>query len=774
MGDILDLSNRNLNYENFISEIPPNITILNLSNNNFTILPEISDNIEILDLRNNVNLTTLTKLPENLKQIYVNNTSILFTESQILNIAEKNIAVYYGRPLTIDVSVILSKSRNTLNISNLNLSEIKIDIPERIVNIICENNKFTSMFKLPKNITELSMNNNLLVDVNLSEYTNLKFIQIEKNNLTNIKFNENILYNSVEVSNNKLKKLHINNCLKLIAEFNNIEDFFVDTTIVFLNLQNNNLQNINLQNMVNLQKLNLSFNNLSNINLNDCINLDTLYIYNNKLQNIDISNNVKVITLFANNNKLTSINLHNNLLLTNLILNENEISVIDISKNNNLIDLEINNNKLTNIIFNNSLINLYANYNILTTLDVPNTLEICSVANNKFEKFDNLNNIVGINLNNNAITNFTINNINNSLLKLYLANNDLSNINLSNLINLEICYLNDNVITEFPIINNNLQYLNLNDNYITEIKNISNSKLLKLKINNNKLKNINNLPNSLRFLFCEDNYLNKCLTNTHNLKVDCNLYDNYLDVLEDDYKQDDTFTDVIIKSDTIDDIEIQQNKKVKSSSVKCVNPSTFLGDDVNNNNIDIIIVNQSNDKYFVYCYNYTEFFSGTKHNKLYEWENNEPVLNKRVFKEQYTGLFLDNKSYQYAKIYNTFFLKKIKDVKIGTNAENWVSRMHGRDVELYQLMPIKFKDLMLTLDRKTKLTNEQLILKDIEIQDLNIHFRNSDIKIENNTKSIEYSSNNLYISINWNNNSRLEYISNSISKNAGISYNITF
>jgi len=772
MDNILNLSNSLLNEDNFLGDFPENIKILNLSNNEFNILPEIPNNIEILDLRNNLNLTRLTNIPTNLKQIYIHNTNVVFTDMQVIFIAENNIRVYYDNP--IDVNKIILKSTDILKLNNLQLTEINTDIPETIKIIICENNKFKKLFKLPKNIQELYLNNNKIKNINLSEYEKLTYLQIENNELSDIIFNDNVIYNDIEISNNKLKKLHINKCEKLIAEYNNIQDFNINPiNLIFLNLQNNNLQDINLQNMINLQKLNIGYNNLSSINLNDCVKLDTLYIFNNKITDLNLNNNIKLKILYANDNKLTDINLNNNILINTLNLNNNELITLDISKLIELNILYVNNNKLEQLNLNNTLIELYCNSNNLNELYIPDTLNLCNLQYNKFTEFKNLKNLKFLNLNNNEITNFIVEN-NSNLTNLLLNDNNLNNINLKNLNILNICYLKNNNITIFPTINNSLKYLNLNDNYINEIIDISNSYLQVLKINNNNLKdiNINNLPITLNLLFCEDNYLSKCIY-VDNLKIECNLYDNYIDVLDDEYKQDNTFNDIIISNDTEIQEDLDKNKKSKSSNIKCINPTTFLGDDVNNNNIDIIIVNSINNKYYIYCYNYVEFFS-SRHNKIYEWENNRPILSKKVFKEQYTGLFFNQKSYDYAKIYNTFIVNKIKDIKIGTTSQDWVSRFHGRDVELHELNPIKFSDLMLCLDRKIKLTNEQLILKNIELQDLNIHFRKNNIIKKEKYNFIEYESENLYMNIMWNEYHRQEYISNSINKKYGKHYKLNF
>lgn len=778
MNNILDLSNRGYDEENFIADLPPDINVLNLSNNNFNILPEIPDNIQVLDLRNNINLNTLTNIPNNLKQMFIDNTQIQFTSSQKKYIKLKKIQI-------INLQKLINNAGYSLNLKKLNLSSLDYTLPQDISVIEADYNKFTTLFTLPTNINQLYMRNNLLTSVNLSNYKNLQHIDFERNNITDIVFDNStdVLYNEVNLSNNKLKKLYINNCEILIAEFNNIEDFSINYNFIrSLNLRNNNLSTLNLQKMVNLTILNCGYNNLSDINLQDCINLKKLYINNNKLQNINLNNNKKLEDLFLQDNNLSNINLSENIFIEHLNLSENKLHNFDISHLNKLHTCEINYNSLESLILPQNCVILYCNNNSLENLNIPDSLQGCELNNNKFTEFKNLNNLQKLDLSFNNIRYFELLTPNDNLTHFDLSNNYILNINLQNFNLLKFCLLNDNDINNFPEINNNLLFLNLNNNYIKNIPNLISTNLQELSLYNNHIQSIeyNSLPSSLIYLNIQNNYLIKCISSTQNIQIDCNLYDNYIDTLDEDYKQNNTFGDVIIEylQPTENDTTPTNDttKKIKTSKIKCVNPTTFIGDDVNNSNIDIIILNTLNsNKYTTYCYNYMEFFMGTKNNKVYEYdENNNAILDKMVFKEPYTGLFFNDKSYEFAKIYNSFIIKKYKTTKIGTNELNVISRIHGSTENIYELVPIKFSDLMLCLDRKNKITPTQMILKDIELQDLNIHFRNLQIQEKNNTKFIEYNSVNLFIAIYWNNESKSDYISYNKNKRYGKRFNTTF
>ncbi len=150
-------------------------------------------------------------------------------------------------------------------------------------------------------------------------------------------------------------------------------------------------------------------------------------------------------------------------------------------------------------------------------------------------------------------------------------------------------------------------------------------------------------------------------------------------------------------------------------SDKCNNKENLLQDDLDTSHNVIVIILPTNDKYIAYCYQIDEIKNIFDiPDPIYEWikDSNRPNLNKRVYKEPYSGIYFDNTSRKLINVFNTFIITPIEEKRLGTGEVNWVSRMHGTDQDIrmiYKLNPI-LRNKFLT---KEKITEEDYLINNI-------------------------------------------------------------
>ncbi len=165
--------------------------------------------------------------------------------------------------------------------------------------------------------------------------------------------------------------------------------------------------------------------------------------------------------------------------------------------------------------------------------------------------------------------------------------------------------------------------------------------------------------------------------------------------------------------------EIKESEESIKIKEQCSNKETILGDPLDTNiGITAIILLTSSDKYIVYCYQYDEILDIFENQeKLYEWDNGPTT--KRVYKEPYMGVWIDENSYKLLNIFNTFVLEFIDVKKIGSGFG--ASRLHGVEERIYKLKPISFTKF----HNKEKISEEDIINFKPTIQDINtVLFRN--------------------------------------------------
>ena len=136
-----------------------------------------------------------------------------------------------------------------------------------------------------------------------SDVDEIGYIHIQKKSITSLKgieYMTNLRY--LYCTNNKLKSIDVNKCVKLRELFCGGNDFSdLDITALAnleqLNCSNNNLSNLDLSTSSKLFYLNCSNNNLTELYVGNITNLAYLEFYGTKIRTIDISKNIGLYTI---------------------------------------------------------------------------------------------------------------------------------------------------------------------------------------------------------------------------------------------------------------------------------------------------------------------------------------------------------------------------------------------------------------------------------------------------------------------------------------------
>ncbi|TDP57998.1 DUF7619 domain-containing protein [Flavobacterium dankookense] len=163
---------------------------------------------------------------------------------------------------------------------------------------------------------------------------------------------------------------------------------------IFVNSQNiSSLEGIN--EFLNLYVLRADYNQITSLDISNLTSLVYLEITNNQLSAINLSNQDNLSELYANNNQITSLDTSNLTSLIALDLSNNQLSTINLSNQHNLFEISLSNNQINTI-----------------TLPSQSLAEYCTIniSNNQISSIDfsNQNNLVGLNIANNQLSNVAL------------------------------------------------------------------------------------------------------------------------------------------------------------------------------------------------------------------------------------------------------------------------------------------------------------------------------------------------------------------------------
>ena len=273
----------------------------------------------------------------------------------------------------------------------------------------------------------------IIKTVNLDQNTKLKELLItffnEEKNL-NYSFLTNL--ESLYISYSSLKNIVLPNSIKSInLRANKIANINLPNGIIGVDLSYNKIENIVIPNTV--KKLDLNGNNLTHIDLPEGI--ETVDLEYNKLTNIVVPNSVR--HLWAEKNKIENITLGSG--IRDLSLRENNLTHIDLPEGVDWVILE--KNQLESLVIPSSVRTMRASENkISNDVVVPNGVEYLELYSNKISNITLAPSLKEIGLSGNNISNIDLSNLVNAE-KLHLGNNPLQSIDVSGMPKLKDLFL---------------------------------------------------------------------------------------------------------------------------------------------------------------------------------------------------------------------------------------------------------------------------------------------------------------------------------------------
>ncbi|WP_343329453.1 T9SS type A sorting domain-containing protein [Polaribacter staleyi] len=390
-----------------------------------------------------------------------------------------------------------------LNISSKNITSIVgIEDFVSLTHFYCYNNQLTNI-DITSNVRLKSFfcYDNQITSLDLTQNTSLNWLYIYNNQLTTIEFTQNINYPLVGLrcQNNLLTSLNL-------SHFVNFRTF---------NCSNNQLTSLNVANGIN--HVYNQFVTSGNPNLN-CITVDNNVWSSNNWTNIDTT------TSFANDchsgetyvpddnfeNYLETHNAQGTIVpfgditsMGNQIANDNYVTTASINTVTNLDVSSKNIAYLNGIEDFVALVDLRCSINELTTLDVSQNINL-NVLQTYQNQLTNLNVSLNTELrdlrcNNNLLTSLDVSQ-NNHLVRLYNYSNQINTLDVSLNTNLEYLYCSNNLISSLNVSQNTaLTHLSCFSNQLTALDVNQNPNLAYLYCNYNQLTSLNLSLNPMLF-----------------------------------------------------------------------------------------------------------------------------------------------------------------------------------------------------------------------------------------------------------------------------------
>ena len=228
----------------------------------------------------------------------------------------------------------------SLSLENNQLSSVDVSNIASLVSLRCyqSNISFLNLEGCVK-LSSLECNNNELSSLNISELSNLSVLNCSDNQIETLEVSQLIQLTKITCHRNNIKSLDFSSANKLTS---------VECT-------NNQLEYLNIQGCVNLQTINCDNNKITSLDVLHCSKLLNLNCNQNLLTTLDVHNLAKLSNLSCQLNKITVVNTSGCISLRNVMYSSNLLTTIDLSDAKELINLFCGNNKLTQIILSASV-----------------------------------------------------------------------------------------------------------------------------------------------------------------------------------------------------------------------------------------------------------------------------------------------------------------------------------------------------------------------------------------------------------------------------------
>ncbi len=445
-----------------------NLVSVNVINNALTslLLPNSSSLITILANNNNLGSLNITDNP-NLKTLQLNNNNLFAITYSSNNAALEILEVNFNGLNSSDLSSIADL---------VALEELKIN-NNQIVNLdLSQNTNLNSLFCSSNGLQSLNVqngNNTNFTDFAAINNPQLTCIQVDDVTYSDANWTsvDNQVIFSLDCSVPQVISIPDSGFEQALID-NNIDsdgvingqilqgDTFGVTTIWASNYGIADIAGLEF--FYDLTDLDLSNNSISAIDLSEFILLENLNVGGNSISALDTSANTSLIHLNASANQISSMDVSLNTALENLDLSNNSITNLDLSLNTSLIDLNVSNNQITTVtqLLVASLENLDVSGNLINFLDLstsPNLINVVA-SNNQFTVYDFSASLLieRLILDNNNLQNFNVSFLP-QLTELNVSNNFILDLDLSQNPNLTtiICDSNNNLLSSINIQNGN-------------------------------------------------------------------------------------------------------------------------------------------------------------------------------------------------------------------------------------------------------------------------------------------------------------------------------
>lgn len=468
-----------------------------------------------------------------------------------------------GRVLTANVANV-----TTLNVAGKGIHDLQgLESFVSIKNLYVSDNSIESIntSNMPE-LRYLEASTNLISTLDLSQNAKLSKLLISGNKLTNINLNNNPQLELLWISSNQLSEIDLSNnqLLKNLVLGNNpIIDVDISNNAMLevLFLSECELSQIDLSSNIQLKTLAIGYNQLTNINLSNNLAIESLIIQSNPIASIDLSNNDKIKVLGFNHTPITTFDFSLLPDLEHLNFNNSSITHVDLSLNQHLQQVYGAATPLETLNLKNGMNHLITNFYFpsipsLTCIQVDDAAystanwtnidphmyfsEDCSgggaytlIPDPNFEQalidvgLDDVLDGQVLTASIDTVTRLDVHERNiaslegiqdfTSLKSLGAGRNNLTGINVSNNLNLEVLSLMFSQLSSIDVSNNlNLEILNVGHNQLSSIDVSQNIAIKQLYVGFNPLGQIDVSKNVLLERFSVQNNHLSVLDVTHN------------------------------------------------------------------------------------------------------------------------------------------------------------------------------------------------------------------------------------------------------------------
>ncbi|MGH1383211.1 leucine-rich repeat domain-containing protein [Kordia sp.] len=462
--------------------------------------------LDDLVLRANVNtVTTLDVVNKNivdltgieafaaLEELYIDQNNISTTVNLTQNPLLKTFFAESNTMTTLDVTQ--NPLLETLYIAGNSLTTLDVTQNSLLKLLFVENNSLSSIDVTQNGaLTHIAITGNNLSTLNVTQNPLLRYVSANNNSLTTIDLSQNPALEQAYFSSNQLTAIDVS------------QNTMLEDLGVFSNPQ---IPSIDVSNNPNLKTLNVSFTQVSTIDVSSNPDLERLSFVNCPVTEIDVTTNLALTHLSVAQSLVTSVDVsgnpvfesiscRNSPLLANLNMqngNNANVSLFLATDTPNLSCIQVDNVAYstanwtsvdTGVNFSTSCPTLVYvpddNFEqALIDLGYDNTIDDYVLASN-------INTITSLSINDKNIADLTGIQGFTALEELYVFNNPLGSLNLTQNPALELLNANNTSLTTIDLTQNPaLQFLSIESNSLTTIDITQNSALISASFQSNQL-----------------------------------------------------------------------------------------------------------------------------------------------------------------------------------------------------------------------------------------------------------------------------------------------